>query len=204
MSVKWKLEGAAVVDAVKARGSRALHLTPTGGRFGRLVVNGFSPPAKSFYGRMYTYVESFATAPSYAHFVMAEVSSSKSGTERVRPIGGQYIPNVGSLWGVGSDGGPSGDWTSWQKTAPTTDAVWTCLEWRMDGTDNNVDVWIDGVSKPELSVSTKKNGSQKDFFFPKFDSIWFGWWVFQGDTNPAKFNAHIDDIVLSTSRVGCK
>lgn len=58
--------------------------------------------------------------------------------------------------GTEADGGSTGDWTDWKKTAPTTDAAWPCLGWEMNSENTNIIVWIDGVAKPELSASTKK------------------------------------------------
>ncbi|XVV04931.1 hypothetical protein ACQPW3_05880 [Actinosynnema sp. CA-248983] len=93
----------------------------------------------------------------WAHYTLIEATGV--GPEIVRPLGGQYVPTVGkALWGVGADGGPTGDRTNWRESAPSAAGVWQCVEWRMDATDNRVTVWIDGQAKPDLTVSTKDHG----------------------------------------------
>lgn len=204
----YKMDGDAKVAPAGSRGGNALVLTPEGGGKGRLIAENVIP-GNNFYGRLYARVAKFPTAPLYSHWVLTEVFETEHGTERVRPLGGQYVDptNTGgeNRWGVGADGGPSGDWTAHEETAPAKDAEWTCLEWQMEdtGTDNVVRVWIDGEAKEKMTQTRKNNGSNKEFVFPKMKNIWFGWWNFQGSTTPKKFDVMIDDIVLSTKRVGC-
>ena len=205
-STRWTPEtsnGEVTIDGTHARGARALHVHTTGNGRGLIRVNGFAPPANSFYARAHVWVDGFPTAPDYAHFTMVELAGNGGGV--VRPIGGQYIPSAGkSLWGVGSDGGPTGDWTRWQTTAPAEGGKWVCLEWQVAATDNAINVWIDGVAHPEMGVTTKDHGgSTVDFVFPSFTSIWFGWWLYQGGPSPGQFDVWFDDIAVGTSRLGC-
>lgn len=207
-SSNWSIESRAAtasIDSVHARGTKALHLNTTDNGMAFLVPNSFTPANNSFYGRMWLWVDKFPTKPDYAHFTMVEASGTGSSTV-VRPIGGQYIPGHANdipLWGVGSDGGPTGDWTSWQDTTPTADSRWVCMEWQMDASDNAVNIWIDGEAKPELSVSTKKHGNSGDFIFPNFNKIRLGWQLYQGGANPPQFDIWLDDLVLSNNRIGC-
>lgn len=209
LKANLKLDGDATVGPAGSRGGNALVLTPEGGGKGRLIAEGVVP-GNSFYGRIYARVEKFPTAPVYSHWVLTEVFADEKGTEQVRPLGGQYIePTTGTgenRWGIGADQGPSGDWTAHEETAPTTDGTWQCLEWQLEdtGSDNFVRVWLDGVPQPKMTQSRFENGSGKEFKFPNLKNIWFGWWNFQGETTPKKFNVLIDDIVLSTERVGCR
>jgi hypothetical protein len=186
-------------------GTRSLHLSPNGGQNARIVLSSFAPPGNSFYGRMNVFVQQFPTAPAYSHFVLVEVAGN--GGEHVRPIGGQFIPEgngPSTYWGVGSDQGATGDWTKWEPRIPTQDGRWLCMEWRMNSADNSVRVLIDGTEQTALAVSTNSHGGNGTAFtFPTFNSIWLGWWNFQAGTTPAQFNVWLDDIVLSTDRVGC-
>lgn len=171
-----------------------------------LVPTRFAPPGNSFFGRMWVWVDAFPTRPDYAHFTLVEAAGSGNNT-LVRPVGGQYIPGQGNgaaLWGVGSNGGPTGDWTQWQPTTPTTGGRWTCFEWQMQAADNSVNVWIDGVAKPELSVSTRNHGgANTDFVFPAFNQIKLGWQLYQGGATPNRYDIWLDDIALTSSRIGC-
>ncbi|MCE9576801.1 MAG: hypothetical protein K8W52_26885 [Deltaproteobacteria bacterium] len=205
-SARWTPEtanGEVTIDGTHARGARALHVHTTGNGRGLIRVNGFAPPANSFYARAHVWVDGFPSAPDYAHFTMVELAGNGGGV--VRPIGGQYIPSAGkSLWGVGSDGGATGDWTRWQTTAPAEGGKWVCLEWQLAATDNAINVWIDGVAHPEMGVTTKDHGgSTVDFVFPSFTSIWFGWWLYQGGPTPGQFDVWFDDIAVGASRLGC-
>ena len=210
---KWTLDGKASIAISPVRKSKALYLDPSGagGEKGRLMVrNGISAPGNSMFGRMRVWVKEFATAPPYAHWVIAEMYQADSsgepvpGTERVRPVGGQFIPGQGSLWGIGSDGGPTGDWTQHRETAPTVDGKWICVEWSMVAKNSEIKFWIDGTLKPEMTVDVDQHdGGHGKFMFPKMDSAWFGWWLFQGDAKPAKFDVYLDDIALAETRIGC-
>ena len=210
---KWILDGKASIAMSPVRKSKALYLDPSGkgGEKGRLIVKrGISAPGNSMYGRMNVWVKEFATAPPYAHFVIAEMyegdnnGEAKPGTEKVRAVGGQFVPGQGSLWGIGADGGPTGDWTQHRETAPTVDGKWICVEWSMMAKNSEIKFWIDGKLKPEMTVNADQHdGGHGKFVFPKMDSAWFGWWLFQGDAKPAKFDVYLDDIALAETRIGC-
>jgi len=204
-NAKWRPEGTLSIDGTMAKGgTRSLHLQPNGGQNARIVLSSFAPPGNSFYGRMNVFVQQFPTAPAYSHFVLVEATGSSG--EHVRPIGGQFIPEgngPSTYWGVGSDQGATGDWTKWEPRIPTQDARWLCMEWRMNAADSSVRVLIDGTEQTALAVSSTNHGGNGTFNFPTFNGIWLGWWNFQAGTTPAQFNVWLDDIVLSTDRVGC-
>jgi hypothetical protein len=195
--------GTLSIDGTNVRGTRSLHVRTADGGHGYIRVNNFSPPGNSFFGRVELLVNSFPTSPDYAHFVLVEATGAGGGL--VRPVGGQYIPGQGAtaLWGVGNDQGSSGDWTSWQPTVPTVSAKWVCYEWEMRAADNNIDVWLDGVAQPALSVSstTRRDYNGSKFAFPTFNTIWFGWYQFQASSTVR--DIYLDDLALSTTRIGC-
>ncbi|MGW4214441.1 hypothetical protein ACWEIJ_41090 [Lentzea sp. NPDC004789] len=184
-----------------ARGQRVLHAhTERNGR-AFLRVDDFSAPGNSFYGRIRLKVEAFPRRPDWAHYTLVEATGR--GPEIVRPLGGQYVPTTGhALWGVGADGGPTGDWTNWRESAPSREDVWQCVEWRMDASDNRVELWFDGVPQPDLTVSTRSHGGNPvDFVFPAFDTVKIGWQLYQD--NDDTHDLWIDDIALGSKRVGC-
>lgn len=194
--------GTLSIDGAMARGTRSLHVQTQGNGRAYIALAGFAPPNNSFFARMYVRAEAFPRAPDYAHFTLVEAAGAGAGV--IRPIGGQYIPGQGTLWGAGSDRGPTGDWTNWRPTAPVEAGRFLCIEWEMTSANNAINVWLDEVAKPELSVSTRSHGgNQVDFVFPRFNSLWIGWELYQGGPTPNQFNFWFDDIVLSTERVGC-
>ena len=206
LCLEWHLNA---IDATHARGQRALKVSTTGNGRGRLTVSGLSPSNNSLHGVAHAWVTAFPTAPDYAHYTMVEFAGTGDGT-LLRPIGGQYAPAqgaspAGSFWGVGSDGGPTGDWTNWRRTAPSVSGQWLCLEWHLNAIDASVDIWIDGVAKPELSVTrTMHGGAQVDLVFPAIDRAWFGWWLYQASPTPSTFEVWLDDLALASARLGCE
>jgi hypothetical protein len=210
-SDRWTTEtsaGALAIDDSQARGTRALHVHTDGNGHAAIRVP-FSPPGNSAFARMHVYVTAFPTAPTFAHFTLVEAAGTSAGL--IRPVGGQFVPppnsgsDVGrSLWGVGSDGGPTGDWTDWQPAAPAEAGRWLCLEWELRAAGNAIDVYLDGTLVPELSVSQNDHGGNPvDFVFPTFTSMWFGWQLYQGGPTPSEYDLWIDDIAIGTSRIGC-
>lgn len=188
------------------RPGRVLHLHTDGNGHAFLTVNDLKAPGNSFYGRMQVRIDALPSAPDWAHFTLVEATGSGDGSV-VRPVGGQYVPTVGGgtdLWGVGSDGGPTGDWTDWKESAPASAGRWTCIEWRLDASDNRVSVWLDGRAQPDLTVSTTHHGGNPvDFVFPRFDTVRIGWQLYQSDPTPASYDLRLDDLALSTRRLGC-
>jgi hypothetical protein len=171
-----------------------------------LVFPDLKPPGNSFWARLRLRVDAFPTAPDWAHWTLAEASGTGSPT-LVRPLGGQYAPtDRGNFWGVGSDLGPTGDWTSWKTSAPAAAGTWQCVEFHLDATDNRVTVYFDGVPQPDLTVSTDQHGGTSDrFVFPTFDRLKLGWQLYQADPSPSSYDVRMDDIALSSRRVGgCK
>ena len=154
-SLKWGIDTRAGTLTVERnhRGNKVLHVRTVDNGRAFLRIDDFAAPGNRFFGRMRLRVDAFPTAPDWAHFTLVEATGSGS-TEVVRPVGGQYAPTVpGIFWGVGADGGPTGDWTNWRESAPVTEDAWQCFEWTLDRTDNRVAVWID-----DLALSTRRLG----------------------------------------------
>jgi hypothetical protein len=192
------------VDGQHAIGTKALHVHTVQNGFAQMRLKNFSPPQNSFWARLKIFVNAFPTAPAYAHYTLVEAAGSGLATV-VRPVGGQYIPapTNQSLWGVGSDRGPTGDWTSWKPSAPSQAMRWVCFEFQVDNTDSSVRVWLDGVEKPDLKVTRTMHPNGGDFFFPTFNSLWFGWQLYQSGTTPNAFDVWLDDLSVGPVRQGC-
>ncbi|KUL39673.1 hypothetical protein [Streptomyces regalis] len=183
---------------------RELRLHTEGNGRAFLVFPDLAAPGNSYWARLRLRVDAFPTAPDWAHWTIAEASGSDSPT-LVRPLGGQYAPtDRGNFWGVGSDLGPTGDWTSWKTSAPAAAGKWQCVEFHLDAADNRVTVYFDGVEQPDLTVSTNQHGGTADpFTFPTFDKLKLGWQLYQADPTPSAYDIRMDDIAVSTRRVSC-
>ena len=200
------------IDAQHARGAQALHVHAVEGESAYISLSPFAPPNNSFFGRAYVWVTAFPTAPAYAHFTMIEASGTPASDGTISPLGGQYDPyGMAADFGVGSGLGPTGDWVNWNSSAPALAGQWLCLEWEMAQNEpstslsNVVNIWIDGIAKTSLSVSTYVHPGIKDagLLFPTWQSIWFGWTIYDGMATPTQFDLWYDDIILSTTRVKC-
>jgi len=209
ISARWMNEtrnGSLTIDGEQARGAHALHVhtDDNGTAFLRIP---FTPPDNSHFGRMWLYVNAFPSAPDWAHYTLVQGSGTGGGV--IRPVGGQFAPaggsrTAGAYWGIGSDGGPTGDWTNWRTTAPSEGGRWSCIEWEMDASDNFIRLTIDGVEREDQTVNTTMHGGDPvDFVFPTFETLRIGWQLYQAGTTPAGFDLWIDDLVLDTTRVGC-
>lgn len=215
-SLRWGLDTRnATMDVTKppksktdnkhAAGSgKGLHIHTVDNGRAFLTVNDLALDGKPLYGRLRLKVAAFPTAPDWAHFTLVEATGTGS-SEIVRPVGGQYAPDNGkTMWGIGADGGPTGDWTNWRESAPTTAGTWQCVEWRLDPKDNQVQTWFDGVDNPDLAVSTDDHGgTQVPFILPKINTMKIGWQLYQSGTTPKTYDLWIDDVALATTRVGC-
>lgn len=157
-----------------------------------VFLNNFSAPNNSHFGRMFARVSPFPVAGSDDHWVLVEATGDGP-REQVRPVGGQF-----QRWAPGSEGPSAGDWTDWQQSnAMTVEGAWECVEWQINGANggNDILLWVNGVQVQPLD--------RGNFSFPVLNRIWFGWVVYQQGRDPSAFDVRLDDIVLSTERVGC-
>jgi hypothetical protein len=204
-SLRWGIDTRYGTLAVERQGARrVLHAHTEGNGRAFLRVDDFAAPGNTFFGRFRLKVDAFPTAPDWAHFTLVEATGAGS-SEVVRPFGGQWAPTVGgSFWGVGADGGPTGDWTNWRESAPTRAGRWQCVEWEWNAADNRIAVWLDGRPAADLTVTTTQHGGNPvDFVLPRADNVKIGWQLYQGGPTPDHFDLWYDDIALGGTRVGC-
>ena len=79
------------------------------------------------------------------------------------------------------------------------------VEWQFDGPNDTMRFWLDGVAVDSMTVQGTGEGcvtppSDQTWKAPAFDTLDLGWESYQGDSARTLY---IDDVVLSTSRVGC-
>jgi hypothetical protein len=204
-SVTKSASDALTIETSPARGSQSLHVHTSQNEYAYIKLGSFGPPNNSFFGRLYVWIDALPTAPAFAHFTLVEAAGQPAAAGVVRPLGGQYDPQgMSDDWGVGSDQGPTGDWTNWRASSPAQTQKWLCVEWEMLAAGDVVNVWIDGAAQTELSVSmTMHGGTDAGFVFPTWQTIWFGYWLYQASPTPSQFDLWYDDIALSTTRIGC-
>jgi Cip1-like, core domain len=193
----WKTtkagDATVVVDEVHAaRGTKALHVKTTAGggsNFAYIKETKTFPATNNvLYGRMFVWFEDALTTDG--HFSLAE--GAGTGTAAVIRFGGQF-----KAFGVGTDGGDSGDWTDSDRTKLVPTQTWICAEFQFDGPNNTFHVWWDDMERPMLASGPGKHAS---FTMPAFNSLWFGWWMYN-IAEPQEI--WIDEIAVDYKPIGC-
>jgi hypothetical protein len=182
----------AVDEVHAARGTHALHVkTVVGGgsNFAYIKETKTFPATNNvLYGRMFVWFEDALTTDG--HFSLAE--GAGTGTPAVIRFGGQF-----KAFGVGTDGGSSGDWTDSDRTKLVPTQTWICAEFQFDGPTNTFNVWWDDMARPMLTSGPSKHAS---FTMPTFNGLWFGWWMY----NLAEpQDIWIDEIAVDYKPIGC-
>ena len=192
-----------LVTDESARGGQSVHIRANNGRGFLRNSSVFPVNGDRYWGRMFIRVDRFSTE-AWAHWTIAEASGEGDGS--LIRVGGQYNTNQGeNHWGVGSDGGPTGDWTTHDqdRSSDPPEDTWICVEWLHDGATDEAQVFIDAVEHPSLATTSDTHGGNDVAYdLPGFTSVWFGWWQYQSD--PTAFDVWIDEIAIDTERMGCK
>jgi hypothetical protein len=201
-----------VSDDYFYRGGKAMRVEVAAGMPAQAQQVQTFPMAKDkVFGRMFVYFVTLPTSPSNAHWTLVEVGGLGSDKTQVR-LGGQIDPTRGSknYFGVGSDGGGSGDWhtAGREPQSEVKTQTWYCLEFMFDRVNSETRVWIDNVE--QLSLHTTKANYRvgdaeggKEFVHPTYEYAKVGWWVYQGDTQPASNVTFIDEVVFDDDQIGC-
>jgi hypothetical protein len=181
-----------VDDVHAARGTKALHVSTAAGgskNFGSITEKlTFPAPNNTLYGRMFVWFDDPLTTDG--HFTLAE--GAGTGTAAVIRFGGQY-----KVFGVGTDGGDSGDWTDKDsKIIPTK--TWICAEFEFKGDTHEFFAWWDDTERTALHRGPSDNHA--GFTMPQFNSLWFGFWMY----NLAEpQDLWIDEIAVDGKPIGC-
>jgi hypothetical protein len=179
----------AVVDEMHAaRGSKALHVRSGGGGNAYITErSSFPATSANLYARMFIWLDDDITTSG--HFSMAEGAGTGTGA-RIR-FGGQF-----KNFGVGTDGGSSGDWTDRDNKAIPS-KQWMCIEFQFKGDTSEFRVWWDDAERTALHVGPTRHGG---FTMPTFNSLWFGWWMYNAQEPQDMW---IDEIAIDSKPIGC-
>ena len=183
-------DGTVAVDGVHAaRGTRALHVkTTTGNGFATITERmSFPAPSNVLYGRMFVWFEDDLTTDG--HFSLAE--GAGTGTAGVIRFGGQN-----KVFGVGTDGGASGDWTD-KDSQLIPFKTWICAEFEFKGDTHEFHAWWDDVERTALHRGPAQHAG---FTMPQFNSLWFGYWMYNM-VEPQEL--WIDEIAVDFKPIGC-
>jgi hypothetical protein len=215
-SARWKAmyKLPSIDEAHAARGKKALHVhTEATSPSGITTSTIFPTPDDNYWGRMFVYFDALPKEPTWAHWtIMGAQPTSSSPIQGEVRVGGQ-LDTKQNRFGVGTDGGPTGDWTNLDADPKQARAVpegsWVCLEWQHDTAHDVTRFFWDGVEHPSLGTTTEtKHGGNSDvpFELPTFGSLWFGFFNYDQHktVTPDHFDVWIDEIALDGERIGCE
>lgn len=212
----WKVKSQTpTFDSTRAaRGSQSVHFHTTATSISGIETTKIFPAnLDTYYGRLFVYFEAVPTSPQWAHWTIvgANPTSASSIKGEIR-VGGQFDGTI-NRFGVGTDGGPTGDWTNLDNdkmggTTKVPEGQWICIEWMHDGDSDQTRFFWDGVEHPSLDTTkdTKHQGNASvQYTLPDFASVWVGFWNYdQGKTVvPDHFDVWIDEVALDSARIGC-
>jgi len=196
---------APTIDATRAaRGTRSVHFHTADNQLSLIHTTSIFPAANNTYwGRMFVYFDSMPTAPMWAHWSIS--AAVGSGNEAEIRVGGQW-DGTKNRFGVGTDHGPTGDWTNLDEDPgdPVPVDSWICVEWLNKGDTNETRFFWDGVEHPSLhTTATDHGGGTSQYELPEFESVYVGWWLYQPGTTPGEFDVWIDEVAFDAERIGC-
>ncbi len=203
---KWSTMGSApAFDTTRsARGKRSGHFHTTDNGL-MLIRNSsiFPVPDNRYYGRLFVYFDALPSAPRWAHWSLVGAQGAEEAEIRV---GGQFDGEI-NRFGVGTDHGPTGDWTRLDEDSDETVPVreWLCLEWLHDGSSDETRFWVNEEERGSLRTSADDHGGEEteQYLMPEFESAWVGFWQYATGVTPDAFDVWIDEVVLDDERVGC-
>jgi len=220
-----KMGAVAVDDTQKHSGSKSVKFTTqaassTKTAFMKLMGAPLFPvPMNTFYGRMMFYLQAGPTSSVHWTFVQAGgvVPNQTPSYHAVYRYGGQMPVMNGSTF-AGSQlmasydtpdsyggTGPSSDCYQQSNAVVAPMGTWSCVEWKFDGTNNALQIWLDGKAIDELTVTGHSMGcvnQPADYTWsaPAFADLELGWESYQQDDARTLW---IDDVAIGTQRLNC-
>jgi hypothetical protein len=198
-------------DARAARGAKSLHVhTGATGGSGLQTDKIFPRSEGHYYGRLFVYFDALPESPQWAHWTIVGANPA-SGSGEIR-VGGQHDGDI-ERWGIGTDQGPTGDWTNLDKdpegdVQPVALKKWLCVEWLHDWENDVTRFYLDGDEHPSLATTADVEhlgNADVPYEIPELGSVWVGFWNYnQGKpVTPSEFDVWIDEVAFDDERIGC-
>jgi hypothetical protein len=169
--------------------------------YGRMMFRLESAPTTSVH---WTFIEAGGTVVGQTYHALYRYGGQLPVMQGAAFIGSQFIANYDTPdWYSGT--GPGSDcWRHANRTVVPV-GTWSCVEWRFDGPNNDMRMWLDDVALNDLTVTGAGQGcvnapANYTWAAPTFDHLELGWDSSQTDTARTIW---IDDVVVSRTQIGC-
>lgn len=173
-------------------------------------------PSDAIYMRMMVWMDAAPKGPAgHWNWMWAQGDAvAKSGGKL---LGDTFVASGGDLksgstWmlhGAGASGGFQDCFAAAQTKFPV--GRWACYEFHLDGKTNSGEAWVDGKLDEVLSFEDKQplsgqcvvgnNYTNGLWYVPKIEKAFFGFKMYH--TLGGTATAWLDDIAISTTRIGC-
>jgi hypothetical protein len=170
--------------------------------YGRMLFKLAAAPTASVH---WTIISGLGIVPSQTYQSQYRYGGQMPITEGATFVGSQMMANYETPNWYSDKSTPGSDcWHhSNQRVIPVN--AWTCIEWKFDGPGNGMQLWLDGAPADDLTVSGHGDGcvnaaADYPWTAPSFTVFDLGWESYQQDEART---AWIDDVVFSTTKVGC-
>lgn len=202
--------GSVTIDSTRAHsGAKSVKVTTDGQMPYRRAYFSVGAPffpvaGNAFYGRMWVYLAAAPSMTTHWTNISGEGMASfnnQSFAAYVR-YGGQVMKRL--MANYDSQTFSSDCWQHSQTTFP--EARWACMEWHFDGPNERMEFWLDGTQVSALTVNHRgqgciANGLSGQWVMPNFSTLRLGWEHYQ---TSIPIQLWVDDVALSTQRVGCQ
>ncbi len=188
-------------------GTKSVHVSNTEGAYKRAYfsVEGdpvFPAAAQEMYGRMMMWLEATPEGSVHWTFIQGEGPSDDGSYDIFYRYGGQHDGKL--MANFETQGKATDCWDHSETVMPTQ--TWACLEWRFDTANDEMQFWLDGAEITDIHVTGMGEGCVSNDLagaWPapaQFEILRLGWEKYQ---QSSELNAWIDDVVVSSARVGC-
>ena len=153
-----------------------------------------------------------ATPNAVVHWtlIQAEGRAADNGHDAYYRYGGQQQGGAGLMANYETNNGVSTDCYAHSATRMPVQR-WACVEWHFRVASNEMQLYLDGTEITDMHVTNRPttagsgclgNGVGGQWLAPPaFTTLHLGWERYQQPTNAQ--NLWVDDVVVSTERVGC-
>ncbi|MCA9706432.1 MAG: hypothetical protein KDK70_11330 [Myxococcales bacterium] len=198
------------VDETRAfSGARSVRVTTErgGGSFrrGYMSVEGapvFPLDGNVMWGRAMMWLDQTPAGSVHWTHIQGEGEVEGMGFRALSRYGGQHM---GRLMANYETQGVSTDcWDHSDTVFPT--GTWVCFEWRFNGPNDEMNLWVDGVALDDVTVigmgeGCGGNDTGGHWYSPLYDTLRLGWEHYQ--MSDVAHDLWIDDVAIDTDRIGC-